>query len=88
MNKKISIIGLMIINSLILLSGIFFIVYSLYFKVNIKVLNTQVTGAIFGALVLYFGIRYFMNLLKLRKEVFTSNNNFSWSNFKWEKRGK
>lgn len=88
MNKKISIIGLMIINSLILLSGIFFIVYSLYFRVNIKVLNTQVTGAIFGALVLYFGIRYFMNLLKLRKEVFTSNNNFSWSNFKWEKRGK
>lgn len=78
----------MVINSLILVSGLFFIVYSMYFNIKIKVLNVHVPGAIFGILVIYFGVRYLMQLLNLKKEVYKSGNQFSWSNFKREKRRK
>lgn len=85
MGKKISIMSLMAVNSLILVSGLFFIIYSMYFNIKIKVLNVHVPGAIFGVLVIYFGVRYLMQLLNLRKEVYKSGNKFSWSNFKKEK---
>lgn len=88
MGKRISVLGLMVINGLILISGVFYIVYSLYFNLKIKVLNVQVPGAVFGILVLYFGIRYLMQLLNLRKEIYKADNKFSWSNFKIEKGGK
>ena len=87
-NKTVSIYVLMIINILIIMSGAFFIFYSILFKISIKVLNTNVSGVIFGSVVLYFGIRYFINLLNLKKKVNKQENKFSWSNFKKAKRGK
>lgn len=88
MNKAASIFVLMFFNILIIISGIFFILYSFYFKVSIKVLNTNVSGVIFGIVVLYFGIRYFINVLNLKKEVNKAENKFSWSNFKKSNRRK
>ncbi|WP_242841102.1 hypothetical protein [Clostridium akagii] len=88
MNKTVSIYVLVIFNILIIMSGAFFIIYSILFKISIKVLNTNISGVIFGIVVLYFGIRYFINLLNLKKEVNKQENKFSWSNFKKTKRGK
>jgi len=87
-NKTLSIYVLMIFNILIIMSGSFFIIYSIIFNISFKVLNTNVSGVIFGSVVLYFGIRYFINLLNLKKEVNKKENKFSWSNFKKAKRGK
>lgn len=82
MSKKYSILILMILNSLILLSGCVFIAYSVYFKISFKVINTNVPGAIIGLTVLYFSIRYFKMILNLKNEINKSDNIFSWSNFK------
>jgi hypothetical protein len=87
MDKKYSFILLFVLNCLILASGCFFVIYSIYFRISFKVINTDVSGAIAGLLVLYFSIRYFGKLLDLKRELKKSENNFSWSNFKKVKKG-
>ena len=82
MNKKIAIMILIILNSLIFFSGFVFIAYSIYFKISFKIINTNVSGAIVGLTVLYFSIRYFKMILNLKNKINKSDNNFSWSNFK------
>jgi hypothetical protein len=67
MNKKIAIFVLTIFNILILISAIFFIIYSIYFNISIEVLMVKVPGVVFGIMVLYFAIRYFINIIKLKK---------------------
>ncbi|MDP4177225.1 MAG: hypothetical protein Q8900_02655 [Bacillota bacterium] len=82
MNKKLSIFILGSINSLIVLLSIFFGIYSFYFKLSFKILNTNVPGFILALLVLYFGIKNFSALLKLKKEISSDDIVFSWNNFK------
>lgn len=86
MNKKLSIMILEIINSCIILSGITFGIYSFYSKIIFKILNTNVPGYILGLLVIYFGIRNFMSLKKLNKDISGDNIKFSWDNFKSNKK--
>ncbi|MBU3216311.1 hypothetical protein LL033_23145 [Clostridium estertheticum] len=82
MKKKYSIMVLMVLNTLILLSGCMFIAYSIYFKITFKVINTNIPGAIVGLTVLYFSSRYYKMILKLKGEINEKGNTFSWSNFK------
>ena len=82
MKKKYSIMILMVLNSLILISGCIFIAYSIYFKISFKVINTNIPGAIVGLTVLYFSARYYKMILKLKKDINSLDNGFSWSNFK------
>ncbi|MBU3154503.1 hypothetical protein LL037_15165 [Clostridium estertheticum] len=82
MKKKYSIMVLMALNTLILLSGCIFIVYSIYFKITFKVINTNIPGAIIGLTVLYFSARYYKMILKLKGEINEKGNSFSWANFK------
>jgi len=82
MKKKHSILVLMILNSLILLSGCLFIAYSIYFKISFKVINTNIPGAIIGLTVLYFSARYYKMILKLKGDINEQGKSFSWSNFK------
>jgi len=82
MKKEYSIMLLMVLNTLILLSGCIFIAYSIYFKITFKVINTNIPGAIVGLTVLYFSSRYYKMILKLKGEINKKGNNFSWSNFK------
>jgi len=42
-------------------------------------------GVVFGMVILFLGIRYFLSLSKLKDEVYKSSG-FSWSNFKREKK--
>lgn len=67
---------------LIMLSGVFFIIFSLVNHISFTVLNSNIHGAIFGLLVSYFGIRNFLSVKKLKTEVYKDSSRFSWSNFK------
>lgn len=82
MKKKYSIMTLMVLNTLILLSGVLFIAYSIYFKITFKIINTNIPGAIVGLTVLYFSSRYYKMILKLKTEINEKGTTFSWSNFK------
>ena len=73
---------------IIILLGVFFIIYSLVNDVSFKVLNTTVSGAIFGMVVAYLGARYFLSVTKLKAELYKTTSKFSWSNFKVKKFGK
>lgn len=82
MKKKYSIMILMVLNSLILLSGVIFIAYSIYFKISFKVINTDIPGAIVGLTVLFFSARYYKMISKLKGDINKQVNGFSWANFK------
>ena len=81
-NKIISMFILFALSIAIIISGAFFIIYSLYYNISFKVINTYVSGVFFGLAVLYLGIRYFMSVQKLKKEVYKPSSRFSWNNFK------
>lgn len=72
----------------IAVSGAFFSVYSLINNVTFKVLNTNVSGSIFGLVVLYFGVRHFLSVSKLRVQLYDPSAKFSWKNFKKQKTAK
>ena len=84
--KKISIIVLRIVAILMIISGVFFGFYSYFNDITFKVLNTNISGIIFGALVIYLGIRNMLSVSKLKTELFNSDLKFSWQNFKREKK--
>lgn len=68
----------------IIISGVFFTIYSLYYNISFLIINTYVSGIFFGLAALYLGVRYFMSVLKLKREVYKSSR-FSWHNFKKQK---
>jgi hypothetical protein len=83
--KKTSIMILTSTAIAIISSGVFFAIYSFVNNISFKVLNTNVSGIIFGVVVIYLGIRYLMSISKLKKALFQTNSTFSWSNFKKQK---
>ena len=86
--KKIIISALFVVATAICISGAFFSVYSYINNISFKVINTQVSGIIFGIAILYLGVRYFLSLMKLKNEVYKPTSRFSWDNFKKTKRVK
>ncbi|HEY5585732.1 MAG TPA: hypothetical protein VIK78_14750 [Ruminiclostridium sp.] len=83
--KKMSIMVLSIIAIFICLSGVIFGVYCWVNNITFKVLNTNVPGIIFAALVIYLGVRYFLSVSKLKKELYKESSTFSWGNFRKQK---
>lgn len=81
-SKKVSLIILTATAMFLICSGTFFSVYSFIYSISFKVLNTNVSGVIFGLLVIYLGIRYLLSLKKLKAELYKTNEKFSWDNFK------
>ena len=73
---------------IIVLLGVFFAFYSMVYNVSFKVLNSSVHGAVFGLVVAYLGARYFLSVSKLKAELYKVTSQFSWSNFKKEKKKK
>ena len=49
---------------------------------SLSVLNTRVPGFVFGLLIAFLGIRYFMSVRTLSRDVFKQECVFSWQNFK------
>lgn len=79
--KTVPIMALFILSAAIALSGAFFTVYSLVLGIDLRVLNANVPGAVFGLVVLYLGVRYFLLVKRLRKDVYRARG-FNWNNLK------
>jgi hypothetical protein len=71
---------------LIIFLGMFFCAFSFINNISFKVLNSQIPGVIFGFLVMYLGIRYYLSVGRLKEEVYKSTSEFSLKNFKKEKK--
>lgn len=87
--KKVIIVSVLFLTALaIAVSGAFFSVYSFVNNISFKVINTNVSGIIFGLVVMYLGIQYAISVKKLRQELYSTTAVFSWSNFKKQKTAK
>ncbi len=65
----------------ITLLGATFSFYSIATGVQFRVLNSQIHGALFGAVIAFLGIRYILSVQKLKTELIRSDAKFSWRNF-------
>lgn len=81
--KKIAAItALTVISIAIIVLGTAICVSSLVHNIAFSVLNTNIHGAVFGLVIVFLGVRYFMSVQTLKKEVYKTASKFSWSNFK------
>ena len=72
---------LYVLSVVIMLLGAGFCAYSAIHNVQMQVMSSTIPGFVFGMVILFLGIRYFMSLSKLREEVMKSAG-FSWENFR------
>ncbi len=80
--KVIAIWALFLSSAAIVLLGISFCLYSYLNNVEYKVLSSKIPGEIFGVIIAFLGVRYFLSVRKLKTEVYKTASRFSWSNFK------
>ena len=81
--RKIIIVNFLYATTMIIIFlGLFFSIFSLVNNISFKVLNSSIPGVVFGFLVLYLGIRYYLSVTKLKEELIKTSSEFSWSNFK------
>ncbi len=81
-SKTISILFLTILSIAIIITGFLFSLYSVFFDISFLLLNSPVSGVVFGLMVIYLGLRYFFSVQKLKIEVYKSTSSFSFINFK------
>jgi hypothetical protein len=86
--KKIIIQLLYLGTIIIIFLGAFFGAYSVLFDIKLKVLNANIPGIVFGALVAYLGLRYYLQVDSFKTDFYKNPAKFSWSNFKKEKKKK
>lgn len=86
--KRVIILVLTMLSCSICISGVFFIFYSWINHTTFRVINTNVSGIVFGMCVAYLGFRYTILVLKLRKELYKESSIFLWSNFRKQKAAK
>jgi hypothetical protein len=79
------IVILYVLSVVIMLLGAGFSAYSAITGVQMQVMTSTIPGFVFGTVILFLGVRYFMSLSKLRDEVMKSSG-FSWANFRKEKK--
>lgn len=79
--KIIIVTFLYLVSILILASGLGYSVYSLLADTSFTVFGTSVHGFVFGLLVFYLGLRYFLSVKKLKDELYKSSSVFYWKNF-------
>jgi hypothetical protein len=80
--KTISITVLLIVSLFIMFLGLFFSAFSFLNNISFKVISANIHGSIFGLLVFYLGLKYYLAVSKLREEIFNSTTPFSWDGFK------
>lgn len=83
--KVIPIAVLLAASAAIIISGIGLVIYSIVYDVSFRVLNSQVHGLVFGLVIAFLGVRYFLSVQKLKVEVYKSTSVFSWNNFRKRK---
>jgi hypothetical protein len=81
--KKVIAVGtLFAISAAITLLGLVFSIYSAVNQVEFQVLNSKFPGAVFGLVIAFLGVRYFLAVRRLKAEVYKPTSRFSLSNFK------
>ncbi|MEA4895534.1 MAG: hypothetical protein VB064_09760 [Oscillospiraceae bacterium] len=80
--KVVPIVTLYLVSIAIILIGTAFSVYSLLNDITLPVMSSRVSGAVFGAVMVFLGIRYLISVGRLKAEVYKRTSSFSWSNFK------
>lgn len=76
---------LSVISILIILLGVAIIVYSFINDIIFTVMSSDIHGAIWGLVIAFLGVRYFLSVQKLKIEVYKNTSKFSWNNFKSDK---
>lgn len=66
----------------ITVSGALFAGYSILAGASFRVFNAPLPGALFGLMVVYFGVRGILSVRRLREDVYERGARFSWSNFR------
>lgn len=82
LSKKIAVYFLFSISLIIIFLGMFFSIFSFVNHISIKVLSVNVSGIVFGILVFYLGIKYYLSVCNLKEKLLKNKYKFSWSNFK------
>lgn len=72
----------------IILFGAAFCVYSAVNGTRFAVLRSSVPGYVFGAVLLFLGVRYLFSVVRLKRRVYEQAAHFSWSNFRPSRGGK
>ncbi len=85
-SKKTVVALLFVTAGAVSVSGAFFCIYSLACGISFPVFGVQMPGALFGAAVLYLGIRYLIMVFRLKQEVYKPASRFSWDNFRGKKK--
>jgi hypothetical protein len=81
-NKLIILMFLFIISGFVVAAGVILSALSILNNISFTVFQSEIPGAVFGLIVVFLGIRYFMSVLKLKPELLKDENRFSWGNFK------
>lgn len=84
--KVAAIIMLFVVSAAITLLGLSFLVYSAVNRVEFQMMNTNIPGAVFGLVIAFLGVRYFLAVQKLKVEVYKSTSRFSFNNFRKKQR--
>ena len=67
---------------LITITGTVMAVISVLKDISFPVMGTDVSGAVWGTVIAFLGIRYLFSVQKLKAEVYKSTAQFSFQNFK------
>jgi len=84
-SKVASITALTITSVLIVVFGLTFSFISILRDIHYTVMGSTLNGSVFGVVITFLGIRYFLSVKKLKKEVYKKSSRFSWGNFKSDK---
>ena len=86
--KVIAIMALFATSTLIMAFGVIFSIISVINNISFMIMNSSIHGAVFGLVISFLGLRYFISVFKLKTEVYKTTSRFSWSNFKKDKHQK
>lgn len=81
-SKIVAIMMLTLLSIAIIVAGVSFCIYSLICNIEFMVLGNLIHGAVFGLVISFLGVRYFLSVKKLKGIVYKSTSQFSWSNFR------
>lgn len=81
-SKRLSIAVLGFVATTLIFMGVSILVLSLINDVSFTVMGSSIHGSLWGVVIAFLGIRYFMSVLKLKQRVYQSASTFSIENFK------
>lgn len=65
----------------IVVMGILLIAAGVVWHINVKVMNSSISIAVFGAVIAFLGVRYWRSVRILAAEIEENSSAFSWQNF-------